>query len=256
MLHEEQKAIAQSLLSGIPADAEDLIVAGEISAAARLRIYRNHFLISLTSALGQTFPVFQRLVGEGYFKGLAKDFILAHPPEAPCLFEYGGVFSDFCQTRTELAQYPYLPDMARFEWAINQAYHAPEVASKSLQTLALYPPDQLSAMLFKLHPSLSLLSSDYPLAAIWRTNNRPAGEEDEIDLSQGGVRLMIWRQGDDTVWRELTAAEFTFMQALVEGVSLGKAVERASGLDLSATLAMVLGAGVVSGFDHDAASDM
>lgn len=249
MLRDMQAAVAAGLLSGDFSRSNDAVRGDGLAPSARLQIYRNHFLLSLTAALAKTFPVLERLVGEGYFKSLCRDFIVTHPPRAPCLFEYGAELAEYCEARDDLRSYPYIPDMVRFEWAMNVAYNAAAVSVTPPLELAALAPDQIACLCFTLHPSLSLLQSSYPLAAIWRENIKPLGEEGEISLADGGDRLMIWRGADDVMWRQLSGDEYAFIQALKEGAPLPVAAARANGLDLAATLGMVLGAGIVAGFN-------
>ena len=65
------------------------IGASGLAPEARLRVYRNHFRITLAEALGATFPATARLLGGDGFGGLARRFVGAHPPTRPCLAEYG-----------------------------------------------------------------------------------------------------------------------------------------------------------------------
>ena len=41
------------------------------------------------------FPAVERLVGEEFFAGMAREFVMAHPPRSPLLLTYGDEFPDF-----------------------------------------------------------------------------------------------------------------------------------------------------------------
>src|SRR5262245_40379998 len=79
-LPELQAAFAGYLLGAERGDLAAGIVPGAISAAGRLAIYRNHVRISLTGALAATYPVVQRLVGEAFFAGAARTYVVQQPP--------------------------------------------------------------------------------------------------------------------------------------------------------------------------------
>ena len=117
-LRDYQRAIAAGLLSGEMAPVAALI-GGEVPTADRLRIHRNTMLGALINALALTYPAIQRLVGEDFFAQVAREFILADPPRAALLTGYGAGFPDFLASYRLLDGLPYLPDVARLEWAVD-----------------------------------------------------------------------------------------------------------------------------------------
>src|SRR5262249_12480482 len=60
--------------------------------AARLAIYRNNLHEGFINALALEFPVVQRLVGDDYFRQLAREFLHAHPSRAGDLHPIGAPF--------------------------------------------------------------------------------------------------------------------------------------------------------------------
>ncbi|MCW5731401.1 MAG: putative DNA-binding domain-containing protein [Alphaproteobacteria bacterium] len=245
-----QDEFARALLFGDEAAAARLVDDG-LPAAARLQIHRNHLFHSLTQALMQTFATVERLVGERFFAGLARAYIAEQPPRSPCLFEYGEGFADLIARHPACAALPYLADVARFDFAVNLAWNAPDRPAIGLDGLARLDAESLAGARLALTPSLSLLHSDYPLAAIWRANHRPRGEEEGVDLDAGGGRFMIWRLEGEAAWRELAPADFAFLQSLADGHCLGEAAEAAGAsgpFDLAAALSLLAGQGILIGF--------
>ncbi|MGH6973460.1 MAG: DNA-binding domain-containing protein, partial [Stellaceae bacterium] len=62
-LLEIQRAVARSLLAPDDGAAPAYIVADGLAAEARLNIYRNTIIASLTAALRLSYPAVHRLVG-------------------------------------------------------------------------------------------------------------------------------------------------------------------------------------------------
>ena len=62
-----------------------LIEADGLEPDARLRIYRNHAILTLTGALKATFPVVCQLVDERFFCYAAHEYIGENLPSRPCL---------------------------------------------------------------------------------------------------------------------------------------------------------------------------
>src|SRR5262249_10858574 len=159
-----------------------------------------------------TFPVVVRLVDARFFRFACDRYVRAEPPRGPCLFEYGLTFPDFLAGFEPCRQLPWLPDVARLEWAMNAALHAPDAEALSAEALRAWPAGTLETMDLVLHPSVSLLQSAWPVDAVWRAN-QPGGDG-VADLDAGGVRLAVWRLGDDVVFRALTPATFAALRVL------------------------------------------
>ncbi len=117
--------------------------------------------------------------------------------------------------------------------------------------LADVPPDEFARLILRLHPSVSLLDSPWPVDQIWRANQAGADPDAIVDLDAGGVRLEIRRLGDDVVFRRLDAATSAFRRALALGDDLERAAGAAqaagAGFDLTLVLRELLDDGIVVG---------
>ncbi len=190
-LHELQQAFAASML------LEDGVVFGRIiedgfTAAERLRIYRNTFRSTLIEALRITYPAVDRLVGRDFFDVAAEQFIHAHPPSSAYLNEYGGGFADFLASFQPASTLPYLPDVARFEWALSVAASAVDASMLEPGVLAAVDPASHAALQFEPHPSVRLLALDYPADEI--ADAVMSGDDAaiaEVDVSRHPVWLIV-----------------------------------------------------------------
>lgn len=242
-LRDIQRDFSRALLGGDDAAIVSAVLPDRLAPARRIQIYRNHTRITLREALAATFPVVERLVGAGYFATAARHFIEALPPRSPVLAEYGAEFAGFLETAPNAPA--YLADVARLEWALNQAYHAPDAAPLSAAALAAMAPEAYGAMRLAPLPSTAVLTSSYPILSIWQANQ--AGADPAVDLGQGGQHVLVWRDTDgDAACRALADAEAAFDGALIAGRTLGEAAEAGlaldPGFDLPAALAALLAA--------------
>jgi hypothetical protein len=165
-LHEAQAAFAACLAGD---DRPDLValLGGEASGATRrLQIHRRHFRLSLAAALAGTYATVASLVGDARFVCLAQDFIAGTPPVDPVLTRYGETFARFIEARTAEHALPYLADVARLDWALNTAYHAPDTHRLSASDLAALPAAELPLKRLHLAQGSTVLASSYPLEAI------------------------------------------------------------------------------------------
>lgn len=225
-LHDTQRDFA-SFAFRESEDVPDGIVANGLEPARRLAIYRNNTLSGLTEALRDVYPVVNRLVGDGFFQRLARAYIASRPPKSACLLEFGGEFADLIAGFTDARGLAYLPDIARLEWSFHEAYHAENATPLTSADLALIDPANYIRLVFKLHPSVRLLASRYPVDRIWLVNQPDDTDDGLIDLDQGGCRLLLFRPDLEVNMRRLSEAEYLCLSALAAGNSLVQVVEAA-----------------------------
>jgi hypothetical protein len=251
-LAELQRAMRADLLGpdtpGARAPLASLVLPAGLSVAQRLGVYRNNTLMSLTAALEETFPVVRRLVGEDFFTAAARSFIRREPPAEPRLSRYGAEFAAFLAEFPPARQLVYLPDVARLEWAVNEAFHAADATALDPARLAGLSPEQSASLCLTLHPSCRLITSPYPVERIWRANQPDSDAAETIHLDAGECRLLVHRHDLDVRFAALSQGGFVLLAALAAGAPLeaayGAAAVEESAFDLAASLQRHLAAGV------------
>jgi hypothetical protein len=236
-LREIEAAFRGALLGGDETLASSEVLGDGLTPGARLQIYRHHVFTTLTEVLQSSYPVICRLVDERFFGYAAAQYIRRHPPTGPCLFEYGVSFPEFLAGFEACRHLEYLPDVARLEWALHAAIHAEDVAPLDPARLRGLPEEVLSTLTLRLDPSMTILSSRWPIDRIYRLNQPDADPGIGVDLAVGGVQLEVRRIGDDTVFGVLDRPTCAFRRALVDGHCLEEAATAALTLDDSFDLA-------------------
>ena len=249
-LHELQARFAATVIDGDTSAVAGSIIDDAPGAAARLGIYVNHFRVTLIDVLAATFPVVRQLVGDLFFQAAARRYVRAVPPAHPCLFEYGGGFPAFLERLPEAGSLAYLADVARLEWAINEAWHAPDAPMVDEGAAARLIAAGFSDLSLRLHPSCRLIASPFPVDRIWQVHQKACSERETVDLDVGGVRLLVHRREDEVGWIDLPPADFAFLDSLIMSGSLQKALTFARavdhGFDPTAVLAALIEGGLVS----------
>ncbi len=247
-LLEVQTAMRHRLLDDADPTAA-AIIADAFALADRVSIYRNTSRTTLTNALRLTYPAVQRLVGEDFFAAAADTYISNEPPRTAWLDIYGGSFPEFLQNFRPATALRYLADVARLERAVGRALHAVDAAPLAPSQLADIAEGDHSRVFFVPHPSVSLMSSKYPVDAIWRA---VLANDDEalaaIDLSAGAVWLLVERSASSVEVTRTAEERWRFAEALFAGRSLSAALELASNPDAPIWLAEHLAAGRFVGF--------
>ena len=103
-----------------------------------VEVYRNNYRGNLHDTLAGAYPVMRQLVGEEFFRLLAKRFIEQHPSRSGNLHRYGGEMAEFLTHFENTQHLAYLPDMARLEWAYHRAYFADDASPFDLDPFGEY----------------------------------------------------------------------------------------------------------------------
>jgi hypothetical protein len=248
---ELERDFAAALLGGSDQAIVAEIHGDGLDPAARVAIYRHHVFATLTEALEATYPVVVRLVDRRFFGYAADRFIREHPPAGPCLFEYGESLADFLATFPPCRHLPYLPDVARLEWALSCALHAEDAVPLDPRWLAAIPPEEVRRLKLRLHPSTSLIQSPWPIDRIWRANQPGADPDATVSLEGGGACLQVYRLEDDPMFRRLEPGGYAFRRALASDLDLESAAAAARAaeptFDLTDALRQLLDDGLIVG---------
>ncbi len=210
----------------------------------RFDIYRNTVVIGLTKALQLNFPAVRGLVGDEFFDGAAQLFIAEHPPGAAYLDRYGNELPEFLRNFPPAKSLAYLADVARLEWAVSCAIHAPDVQPLDLRKLALIGPDDHSRVSFVAHPSVCAVRAAYPVDRIWRAVL--AGDEAALatlDVDERPIFLLIERRETGVEVECLDEPAWRFVAQLCAGCTIESAQQTVDGIDAPSELAKHLAHG-------------
>ena len=252
-LLELQHALQDRLTVGADGAAPAWIHAPAAEVAERLAVYRGTVVDTLVRALRLSCPTVHRLVGDAFFQGAAHLFAQGHLPTSPDLDGYGDAFPGFLQDFAPCAALTYLPDVARLDRAVHRALHADDVEPLALGALAEAAahsdPDRLR---FIAHPSVSLLSSPFPVDAIWRAVLQ---QDDDamaaVDLESGPVHLLVERVAGSVEVARIAASEWPSTRVLLQGRPLCDLIDTPASVDIPDLLARHFSAGRVVAFAAD-----
>jgi hypothetical protein len=248
-LLEMQDAVYRSLVEHDDGPASRHIGHDGLAPEARLSVYRNTFVGSLTTVLRLSYPAVHRLVGAAFFESMARIFIETEPPRCAYLDRYGAAFPDFVAVFQPAGSLPYLPGVARLEWAVNVALYAPDVPALDLSRFSALGPAHHERLAFAPHPAVGLVRDDYPVDAIWRA----VLAQDEaamasIEIGSGSVWLLVDRQETAVDVRRIDERSWRFMSDLCAGRPVSEVIESFPEVDSAALLPEHLAAGRFSNF--------
>lgn len=189
-------------------------------------------------ALAAAYPTLSALVGPQDCAALARSLWRVSPPQRGDLAQWGQDLPEFIEARRDLDAWPYLADCARLDAAVQRCEAAADTVLQpdTLTLLAERPPE---ALVLRLLPSVQLLASDWPVAALHVAHRRvPSdnGRAPDLESLERARIAIAERRGESVVvaraaWHALPhvvdAPTFAWMRSLHANVTLAEALARA-----------------------------
>lgn len=217
----------------------------------RFDAHRNRIAASLVGALTQRYPVTRRLIGPESFSALARVYTVHNPPHSPVLLGYGDTLPHFIRSLGRIPSIEYLADICELESALCRAYHAADAMPLSVDVFSRLGPDLLEDLVVSFHPSVSLVTSRFPIVSIWEANRT---DDDKLVTRWGAEAALVARPDGDVQICLLPIGGYTFLGALMKGATLAEATRIAASaeadFDLTANLETLIGSRVCIGLDN------
>jgi len=185
-----------------------------------LQIYRNNFVMGVTEALSATYQHTLALVGETFFNAVARQFILSAPPQENNMMTYGNGFSEYLHNLEQLKELPYVAEMARFEWLLEQTTNKKlQTVSLDFQQLKSIPTDQLENIIFQIATQVSIFSSKQNIQHLYNMIIRQ--QVQETDLNQICYLALKKQENFSVELILLSEAEFLLLQQMMQHKTMG-----------------------------------
>jgi len=223
--------------------AERLVDADDAGDAG-LAVYRTTIRSNYRNALAATYPVVRALLGVAAFGALVDAYAAARPSTSGDLNEYGEGLGDVLAASSDPADPRRLPDLARLEWAIDEAARAADADATPAEVFAALSAlavEVRAASRFPLQPFVRLVHAQGPILETWRTHVAPLVREHRDEW------LIVRRDGEGVRIERLATAEHAWLSALAEGATLGEALARALAVDAAFDIPSAVGARIADG---------
>jgi len=228
-----QHAFTAALLDPALAVPAGLRSGAGVDPQRRFAVHRNNVAMTLVDALATAFPVTRALVGDDFFRAMARERVFADPPRSPVLTDYGDGFAEFVATFAPAASVPYLADMARLEQRRTRAYHALDAVPADAHAFVelVGDPQRLASTCISLHPAGHWLRSEYAIASIWNAHqlidvNARHAHLATIDIDRA-EDVLVTRPQLEVVVSVLPAGGIELLDALHDGSPLSTAMAHA-----------------------------
>ena len=193
---------------------------------SRIWVYQNNVYVALIEYLEGVFPAVAGVVGNDYFKQLARIVIKKAPPPQGNIHEYGDVLARIVEKRSDLKHIPYLKDLIAYEWALHCAYYANNDSDFLVTEME---QDELLTTKIHLKYSVYYLRSQFPIYEIHRQSLPSFSGKVDIGLTDSQDAILVYKRDYEVITKVLTADEALFLNTVTESDNLLQAIESVDG---------------------------
>lgn len=245
-------ALIRMAMSASPdADAEAVAAARLQADAAAWQAHAGHARALAARLLRTHFPTVSAMLGEDALTELARRLWLVHPPRCGDLGEWGGALPSFIDEQAELAEWPWLSDSARLDWAWHRCHRQPPVIAQTDSLHLLGQVEDADRLALALPTHAELVSSRWPIGGLWAAHRLPPDQQAaaaRAALEQGTPEaVLVWHGVEGMAMLPLPPAEAHWTSALLASPSpaLGSLLDAPpAGFDFSHWLTRCLQAGL------------
>ena len=233
-LKDFQDRFQRAILEGDNAILENLAHGAKETKANLLQVYRDGYVLRLIDVVGNDHEQLRRYLGEPEFRAMASLYISANPSQHPNARWFSRALPEFLRTTEPFAQKPVLGELAALERTLNDAFDAGDAPALGIGDLAAIPVGGWSSLAFVSHPSAGCLEASTNAAAIWS-----ALKADEPPptptVSPEAAHILVWRQDNIAMFRELSAEEAMMWQLTADGGNFGEVCQMMAVFDTAET---------------------
>jgi hypothetical protein len=188
--------------------------------AHRLAAYRDGYPARVREALADVYPALEHLLGAGHFAALAERYLVAVRPATRNLNHAGRALPGYLDGDELTRPLPFLPDLARLEWAVACAFHAREVRPLDARAIAAIPAEAWERVQLRFQPAVAVITSTWPVLDLLRAVDVP---REEIDLPVTGrpQHVLVLRRDLEVRCETIAPPQARALTALMAGTPLG-----------------------------------
>jgi len=197
-----------------------------LTPEGHLHIYKSNIFGALQKVLKEIYPVCHKLVGEDFFLYLMNAYIEKNISVSHDLGNYGGIVADFIADFEPAKSLPYLPDVARLEWAWHKQFTARNSPGMDFHKLAECYTDCGEKIIFSLPLDSILLCSSFPIHRIWEVNQVDYKGDQTVILTPNTYYYLVWRKNLEMRIDILDPLEWQVLQWVNAAQAFGTICER------------------------------
>jgi hypothetical protein len=182
-----------------------------------LDVYRDGYALRLIEVLTTDYPGVLAMAGPADFDQMARAYIAARPSHHPSARWFGKGLPEFLGGTPPYDQSPAVAEMARFEWALGEAFDSPDDKPITADAVMSVPPEAWERISFAPLPSFRRLDCTFDVPPSWQRREEVEAGALEVAALPAPLAWMIWRPELLTNFRSLEADEAAMLDAMIEG---------------------------------------
>ncbi|HEY7510594.1 MAG TPA: DNA-binding domain-containing protein [Vicinamibacteria bacterium] len=197
-----------------------------LTAAERVGIYHDMYLLRMEEALATDYPALRHLLGERGFLDLVRGYVRAYPSRHFSLNRLGDHLPEYVARDARLKRRAFCHDLARLERALALVFDAPQTPPLGADAVAAVPGERWEGARLVPVAAFALLAFRYPVGAYADSVRDDEGHE-HPPLRRADTWAVVYRR-DYSVWRQdLSRAGYHVLRELASGRTVGEAVASA-----------------------------
>jgi hypothetical protein len=182
-----------------------------------LDVYRDGYALRLIEVLTSDYPGVLAMAGPADFDRMARAYIAAHPSRFPSVRWFGGGMADFLAATPPYDKSPAAAEMARFEWALGDAFDAADEQPIVADSVMTVPPEAWETISFAPLASLRRLDLAFDVPPSWQRREDVEPGTLEVAALAEPLAWVIWRPELTSNFRSLEADEAAMLDAMIDG---------------------------------------
>ncbi len=221
----------------------------------RLSIYQNNLKATASRALSIAYPVLKQLIGDDTLSMLAQRLLRNEAFTTGDWGDWGENVAIVIHSTELIDDYPFLGDVAEFEWLRHVAGRAKSI-SFDKESLVLLETNDLGSLSIELDSNITLLSSEYPLDTLWELHqelcDKPKlSEQLKGELQHGAEEYyyMVYSNGFHALHRRLERQEYLWLSSVKSGMNLNKLLTKFHDFDFPRWLKIAIEENFITRFN-------
>lgn len=203
---------------------EQIVSTTKVPAEIRLAIYSNAYQSRLVEALSSNYPVLKTYLGEEIFEKISRDYIDQFPSHYRSIRWFGDQLAHFIKEHQACKEFPYLSELAQFEWAQTLVFDAADRDTLHIGEVTTISPESWMSMRLRAHPSVHRINLLWNVVQIWQSISSGQNPDEPIQNSST-IAWVLWRQDLINSFSSLTEYEAWGIDAVLNELTFGEICE-------------------------------
>lgn len=171
------------------------------------------YFFRILDSLKEDFPTVLRIVGAARFHNLVTDYLIKHPSKYWTLRNVGKDMSSFLKKHQLSITWPFLNELAQFEWTLLDVFDAADAPILTREKLSTIKAEQWESLTLQIVPAFRILKSAWQVDQLKEnTRQRNTLPRDEK------AHLIVWRNDLKVYFRLADSLEASLLEKMCYGV--------------------------------------